>query len=111
MSAMFPDSSLGMFRPSSQMAASFPSAVGVSDRTPCCRFVRSTGGTIGLVQVAPASFENATLMSYTSESPPPLITSQCAASVPSDITDMDGKSAGFANQLVPRAIAFGADQP
>src|SRR5206468_3139665 len=37
--------------------------------------------------------------------------SQWAARVPSAMTDIEGKSAGLANQLVPRATVFGADQP
>src|SRR5262249_19632740 len=110
-SAMFPSSSLGMLRPSSQMATSLPSAVGVQERNPCWRFLPSRCGTMGFPHVAPASFEKARLMSYASELGPPVATSQFAAKVPSDITARDGKSAGLTNQFVPLAIVFGADQP
>src|SRR5215471_19363814 len=108
---MLPLSSSGMFRPSSQIAESLASAVGTKDRKPCCRFFPSRWGTTGLLQLVPLSFENAMLMSYASESGPPLITSQWAARVPSDRTDIEGKSAGLANQFAPRAIVFGADHP
>src|SRR5215472_2996056 len=110
-SAMLPSSSLGILRPSSQMAASLPSAVGSQERNPCWRFLPSRCGTMGLPQVAPASFEKARLMSYASERGPAVATNQFAAIVPSDKTESDGKSAGLTNQFVPLAIVLGADQP
>src|SRR5438093_8713277 len=111
MRAMLSSSSLGMLRPSSQIAVSRESGVGTRDIQPCWRFFPPRWGTMGFRRGVPAYLENAMLISYASEAGPPVATSQFAASVPSDSTANDGKSAGLTNQFVPRAIVLGADQP
>src|SRR5207249_8156540 len=99
-SAISPSSSLGMFRPSSQIAASFASAVGMSETNPCWRFFPSRCGISGLLHVVPPSLENTRLTSYASDRGPTLATNQSAVSVPSDSTAIDGTSASLTNQLV-----------
>src|SRR5436853_6092779 len=110
-SAISPSSSLAMLRPSSQMALSFPSGVGTNETNPCCRFLPSRCGTIGLLQAAPPSLENTRLTSYASDVGPPVATNQSAASVPSGNTAIDGTSAALTNQFAPRAMVLGTDQP
>src|SRR5207249_2282336 len=110
-SAISPSSSLGMLRPSSQIAPSLASEVATSETKPCWRFLPSRCGISGFVQVVPPSLENTRLTSYASDRGPTLATNQSAASVPSDRTASEGTSASLTNQFVPRAIVLGADQP
>src|SRR4030095_1741891 len=106
-SAMSPSPSSGALRPSSQMAFSCPLGPATSETNPCSLFTLSRCGTTGLLQVAPPSCEKAMLTSYASV-PGSLLPSQCAASVPSDKTVIDGKSASLTNQLVPPATIRGS---
>src|SRR5437867_7924916 len=109
--AISPSSSLGMLRPSSQMAASLASGVGTIETNPCRRFLPSRCGISGLLHVVPPSLESTRLTSYASDRGPTLATNQSAASVPSESTASEGTSASLTNQLAPRAIVLGADQP